>query len=594
MSLPLDRAATILDCLEHYARTQPEARAYTFVADGERDERVLSYAELDRRSRRLAHHLVASGCRGKAVVLLFPSGLEFVVAFFACLRAGAIAVPANLTRNAQHFARLRLIIHDSGAAMVLTLANLMPSVENGLRVAGLEADAVDVVSEAHCRGDAARNEPLPTADPQGLAFLQYTSGSTGAPKGVMVSHAQLIANTRAIRQAGQLPEHAEVGGWLPQFHDMGLIGTTLQPIALGGHYAFMAPLHFIHRPLRWLQLMSRFRSVASAAPNFALRLCVKAAEAGGIEGLDLGTLQAIFCGAEPVDARVVQQFVERFAGAGLRPTAVRPCYGLAEATLLVSGGDAADAAGVLSLDREQLARGRAVPVADGTGQACVCCGAVAQGHEVSIVDPQTGARLGTGAVGEVWVRGPSVASGYWRNAASTARDFNARLSDGTGPFLRTGDLGFMRSGGLYITGRAKEMMIVRGRNHYPNDIEQTLVQALASQWSGTSAVFSFDHAGEEKVVAVLEAPRRQTSLHRDAAAGVAAVVRHAVAQVHELQLADVVLLSHGAIPRTSSGKTQRLQCSRMYAEGSLLSLALPLDDPHRSAGTPAADLQLPV
>jgi acyl-CoA synthetase (AMP-forming)/AMP-acid ligase II len=251
MSLPLDRAATILDCLEHYASSQPEARAYTFVADGERDDRVLSYAELDRRSRRLAHHLVASGCHGRAVVLLFPSGLEFVVAFFACLRAGAIAVPANLTRNAQHFARLRLIIHDSGAAMVLTLADLKPSVENGLRLAGLEAGTANVVSEVDCCDDEAgiEAEALPVADPQALAFLQYTSGSTGAPKGVMVSHAQLIANTRAIRQAGNLPEHAEVGGWLPHFHDMGLIGTTLQPIALGGHYAFMAPLHARARAL---------------------------------------------------------------------------------------------------------------------------------------------------------------------------------------------------------------------------------------------------------------------------------------------------------------------------------------------------------
>ncbi|WP_051242207.1 fatty acyl-AMP ligase [Azohydromonas australica] len=569
MPLPLDHAATLLDCLEHYTRLQPEARAYTFIANGERDDRVLSYAELDRRSRQLAGHLAATGCSGQAVLLLFPSGLEFIVAFFACLHAGAIAVPANLARNPQHFARLRLIIQDSGTRRVLTTAGLKASVGTGLQAAGVDA-AVRVEAEEDAAGAPAWERGADAVEASSLAFLQYTSGSTGAPKGVMVTHAQLVANERAIQRSVAMPEFVECAGWLPQFHDMGLIGTTLQPIALGGHYAFMSPLHFIQRPLRWLQALSRFRAQTSAAPNFALRMCLKAAEGQDV-ALDLSALRSVFCGAEPVNAETVQRFRARFAAAGLAAGVVRPCYGLAEATLIVSGAVAPDASSVLRLDRDALTRDQAQPSAGEGGQDCVCCGAAVPQHEVAIVDAD-GNALPAGAVGEIWVRGPSVAQGYWNNPEATEKTFAARTADGRGPYLRTGDLGFVQGGGVYVTGRAKELMIVRGRNYYPNDIEQTLSRAVEADADGPCAVFSLEMDGEEKVVALLELPRRRAAVAQEDAARILAAARHAVTQAHELQLADILLLRHGAIPRTSSGKTQRLACARLYRDGELQAL----------------------
>lgn len=567
MQLPLETGATLLDCLQHYAALQPQKRAYTYVADGGADERCLTYQELDARASRLAWHMAQQGWRGKAAVLMFPSGLEFVVAFFACLKAQVIAVPANVARNQQHFARLRLIIQDSAAPLVLTTAALKSSVHAGLQRAGADAQDVQVVEEADAQQALPLDLPPPAAET--LAFLQYTSGSTGTPKGVMVNHGQLLANERAIAQAGGLPEFAEVGGWLPQFHDMGLIGTTLQPIALGGHYAFMSPLHFIQRPLRWLELMSRFGSHASAAPNFALEMCVKAWRALAPEArpkLDLSQLISIFCGAEPVQATTLLNFRECFAESGLQASAVRPCYGLAEATLLVSGGDAAQAQQLLALDRSRLSQGE-VAAADGAErQLVVCCGKVADGHEVRIADPDNCSALADGQVGELWVRGPSIACGYWQKQEASQATFGAMLKDGSGPYMRTGDMAFIQNGGLYITGRIKEMMIVRGRNYYPNDIEHSIKQELDGQWGGLCAVFALDGDGSEKVAVALEAERKQAACEETQSRQIVALVRQTVSQQYDLQLADVVFVSHGTIPRTSSGKIQRLRCSQMYPE----------------------------
>ena len=560
--LPLDTSRTILDCLEHYATLIPAQRAYTFLVNGEDQERVLSYRELHRRARIFGLALRQCGLSKKAVLLLFPSGLDFIVAFFGCQYAGAVAVPANLARNSHHYARLRQIIHDSQAQATLTTSALRASVQEGLLTAGVDTFEMPVLSEAALA--TARPESLPLPLPADLAFLQYTSGSTGQPKGVMITHAQLMANERAIRRSADLPEHVVMAGWLPHFHDMGLIGTALQPLALGGHHVFMSPLHFVHRPLRWLHMISRYRCQVTAAPNFALEMCAKAAFDESTRTLDLSALDTIFCGAEPVSAQAVNKFEAKFGPFGLSADAIKPCYGLAEATLIVSGGPPPGAR-TLSVNRSTMAVGRVEPADEGAqAMNIVCCGTPVHDRDIVIVDPDGGSILKDNEVGEVWFRGPSVAAGYWRKSAATAATFQAMTACGQGPFMRTGDLGFLRDGGLYITGRIKELMIVRGRNIYPHDIESTLVEAASAFSEVQAAVFAAGPDESTGFVAYLELPRRSKPELAQDFARMADALRQVVSQTHDVLLRDIYFVPHGTIPRTSSGKTQRGRCAAMY------------------------------
>jgi acyl-CoA synthetase (AMP-forming)/AMP-acid ligase II len=561
--LPLDSASTILECLEHYAQTRPEERAYTFLVNGDDQERVLSYGDLRSRAVVYGQHLRECGLSHKAVLLLFPSGLDFIIAFFACAYAGAVSVPANLARNSHHYARLRQIIVDSETRAVLTTRDLRNSIGEGLFGSGEDTSYVAVF----CESDAPVVTCCVTLPAQEqLAFLQYTSGSTGEPKGVMITHAQLVANERAIQRSADLPEHLVGAGWLPQFHDMGLIGTTLQPVALGGHYIFMSPLHFLQRPLRWLKMISHYRAGATAAPNFALVLCAKAPLDDNIETLDLSTLSTIFCGAEPVSLDAVERFELRFSRVGLRGDAMKPCYGLAEATLMVSGGVAPNNLRTLFVSRDALTAGRAEVPEDPAQptQAIVCCGRPVLAHRTVIVEPATGRILGNGQVGEVWFSGGSVASGYWRNPVATMATFKAMTACGEGPFMRTGDLGFFHNEGLFITGRIKELIIFRGRNVYPHDIESTLIKTAATFSEVQAAVFAANSGDGSNVVAYVELPRRSKAYPNHEFQSVAHTMRMAVAQVHDVHLCDIYFLSHGKIPRTSSGKTQRNRCAAMY------------------------------
>ncbi|MCA3238146.1 MAG: fatty acyl-AMP ligase [Curvibacter sp.] len=562
--LPLDSASTILECLEHYSQTRPEERAYTFLVNGDDQERVLTYGDLRSRAVAYGQQLRDCGLSHKAVLLLFPSGLDFIIAFFACAYAGAVSVPANLARNSHHYARLRQIILDSETRAVLTTRSLRSSIGEGLLGSGVDTSHVAVFCES--------DEPVVTCSvtlpaQEQLAFLQYTSGSTGEPKGVMITHAQLVANERAIQRSADLPENLVGAGWLPQFHDMGLIGATLQPVALGGHYVFMSPLHFLQRPLRWLKMISHYRAVATAAPNFALELCAKAQPDDEIEALDLSTLSTIFCGAEPVNADAIERFELRFSRFGLRSDAIKPCYGLAEATLMVSGGVAPNNLRTLFVGRAALTVGRAEVQHDSAQptQTVVCCGRPVLEHRIVIVDPSTGCILSNGQVGEVWFAGSSVASGYWRNPVATMETFKAMTSCGEGPFMRTGDLGFFHNEGLFITGRIKELIIFRGRNLYPHDIESTLIKTSAIFSEVQAAVFAADSDDGSNVVAYVELPRRTKDYPGQEFHSVAHTLRMAVAQVHDVHLRDIYFLSHGKIPRTSSGKIQRKRCADMYA-----------------------------
>jgi acyl-CoA synthetase (AMP-forming)/AMP-acid ligase II/acyl carrier protein len=543
---------TLAGLLRERAGDRPDHQLYTFLADGEEEAGGLTYRELDRRARALAAWLQDAGCRGERALLLFPPGLDFITAFFGCLYAGAAAVPAYPPRLHRTDERLAEIFRDARPRAVLTTSALLgrlATAHEGL--AGARQIAIDQIPGS--LADAWREPDLGAGD---IAFLQYTSGSTAAPKGVLVTHGNLLDNEERIRRAfGQSAESVLVG-WLPLYHDMGLIGNVLQPLWNGGRCILMSPQAFLQRPARWLEAISRYRATTSGGPNFAYDLCVRRVGPEQRAALDLSSWQVAFNGAEPVRRATLDRFAAAFASCGFRREAFVPCYGLAEATLLVSAGALAS------------------NTSDGSGP--VSCGAPA-GGEVVVVDPETGVALAPGAEGEIWVGGPSVAAGYWNRPAETAETFGAMLSNGAGPYLRTGDLGLLQQGELFVTGRRKDLIILRGRNHHPQDLELTAERAHPSLQPGGAAAFAIDSGTEERLILALEIVRdrsvpvrvRREGGGQPLAEEVAAAVRRAVAAEHEVNVHEVVLLAPGALPRTSSGKVRRGACRTAWQEGTL-------------------------
>ncbi len=568
--------ATLASLLHSRAVEQGEKTAFVFLADGEAEGERLTYAELDGRARSIASMLRESLAPGDRALLLYPPGLDFIAAFFGCLYAGVIAVPAYPPRfkdklSGRSQGRLSAVIRDAEPRAALTTSTIFAAFSETPRVPELAAVrwiATDVL--AGLEGSAAE---LPELDPESVAFLQYTSGSTSAPKGVMVTHANLLHNERMIGEAFRQDESSVVVGWLPLYHDMGLIGNVLQPLHAGGSCVLMAPVAFLQKPLRWLQAIDRFRGTTSGGPSFAYELCLRRIGEEERAGLDLSSWRLAYNGAEPVRAETLERFAEAFAPCGFRPEAFYPCYGLAEATLFVSGGQAGAIPRVAQVDAAALERNEARPAAgDAEERRLVSCGHAWAGQRIAVVDPESRVERPAGRVGEIWVAGPSVARGYWRNPEATARDFQARLAGegdrinpGEGPFLRTGDLGFVRDGELYVTGRIKDLIIIRGRNHYPQDVELTAERSHPDLRSGCGAAFSAEVGGEERLVLVQEVERRR----RDGFEEVAAAARRAVAEEHEVQVYEVVLVRMGTVPRTSSGKIQRRASRSLYLAGDL-------------------------
>jgi amino acid adenylation domain-containing protein len=551
------RLATFAGVLRARAAERPDRVAFTFLADGEAEGGRLTYAGLDGAASAVAAALRESVPAGERVLLLYPPGLDFIAAFFGCLYAGVVAVPAYPPRpNDRSQSRLRAIARDAEPLAVLTTTAIFSSVEGpqGLLNIAPELAALRWIPTDAAGSFPAPLEPFPEPDPEAIAFLQYTSGSTAEPKGVMVTHANLLHNERMIGEAFGMNEDSLVVGWLPLYHDMGLIGNVLQPLHAGARCVLMSPVSFLQRPLRWLEAISRWRATTSGGPNFAYELCLRKAGPEALAGLDLRSWRVAFNGAEPVRAATLQRFAETFAPCGFRPEAFYPCYGLAEATLFVAGGE----------------RGRRPRVASSGGsRGAVSCGRAWMGQRLAIADPETGLELPPGSVGEVWISGPSVARGYWENEEATERDFNAYLltpeGPGDGPFLRTGDLGFLADGELYVTGRLKDLIILRGRNHYPQDLELTAESSHADLRPGGGAAFSIEAAGEERLVIVHEIERRRRADFE----AVAEAVRRAVAAEHEVQVHEVVLIRQGGLPKTSSGKVQRRLCKQLYLANEL-------------------------
>lgn len=571
-------ARTFIDVLRGRAAERPDHVALSFLENGETLRATLTYQVLDRRARDVAAGLRQTVRPRERVLLLHPPGLEFAVAFFGCLYADVVPVPVYPPRNQRHFSRLEGIVADAETQVVLTQTDAARSLSAWLE--GRAADLSVLCTDQLLDGADAAWEPSSLA-PDTVAFLQYTSGSTGEPKGVMVTHANLMGNHRMIHQAFGLAEGLVVVSWLPIYHDMGLIGSLMQPLYEGGHCVLMSPAAFLQQPRRWLAAMTQYRAHTSGGPNFALRLCSRTIRDEQKSGLDLSGLEVLFCGSEPIAARDLDDFADAFRDVGFRREALYCCYGMAEATLLVTGSTRGAGPIVTSVDAEALSRGQVHSAGvDGSSRVrpVVGCGRAAPGVDIAVVDAASvvltadGAEadqsLGEGRVGEIWVRGEHVAAGYWRKPDLTRATFEARLSgpDRAGePYLRTGDLGFLQSGEVFVTGRLKDLIIIRGRNYYPQDIERSVQRCHLALHDQLGAAFSAPIDDEESLIVVQEVDRHYQG-DWDA---LVASVRAAVVEEHDISPASVVLVRQGGVPKTSSGKIRRNACARAYADGLL-------------------------
>jgi amino acid adenylation domain-containing protein/non-ribosomal peptide synthase protein (TIGR01720 family) len=567
----ISQPQTLNDLLRWRALEQPDRLAYSFLQDGETEEINLSYGELDRQARAIATWLRPLVAPGERVLLLYPPGLDYIAAFFGCLYAGAVAVPAYPPRRNRNLLRVQAIVADAQAAVALTttsiLARIAPLFSQNPYLEPLRwltSDSLPVGLE-----DAWQE---PAVVPEGLAFLQYTSGSTSTPKGVMLSHRNLLHNEQIIQHAFEQDEKSLIVGWLPLYHDMGLIGNVLQPMFVGAPCVLMSPTSFLQHPFRWLKAISTYRATTSGGPNFAYDLCIRKISDEQKATLDLSSWKVAFNGAEPIRHETIEQFAEAFARCGFRRESFHPCYGLAESTLIVSGGRKSSAPVVKKIRASEMEKNRVVGADEERRdqRSLVGCGGKLLDQQIVIVHPDSSTRCAADEVGEIWVSGPSVAEGYWNRPEETERTFQAYLSEtGDGPFLRTGDLGFLQDGELFVTGRLKDLIVIRGLNHYPQDIELTVERCHAALRPGCGAAFSIEMAGEERLVIVQELdPRRQADLN-----AVFELISQSVVEEHDAQLHAIILIKPGSLPKTSSGKIQRRACRAAFLERSLDVLA---------------------
>jgi amino acid adenylation domain-containing protein len=551
----------LADVLRKRALHQPEARTYAFLEGDEEDARSLTNAELDRQARAIAATLQRLGARGERALLLYPPGLDYVAAFFGCVYAGVTAVPAyppDPSRLERTLPRLQAIVADASASVALTTEAIL-SMTPVLFEHAPDLQALRwVASDALQPGIENAWEPPPLGT-ETLAFLQYTSGSTGSPKGVMLSHGNLLHNLEAMKESYGVGENEVCVSWLPPYHDMGLIACILGLLYCGGTSILMSPLDFLQRPSRWLRAISRYRATICGGPNFGYELSLRKTSAEERASLDLSCWRVAVCGAEPIRHETLQRFSETFAPCGFQLQAFYPSFGLAESTLMVTGGKTAAQPRVRTLERRALAQRRladARPDAGGT-TTVVGCGA-AVGSAVHVIDPDLLTPCPPDRIGEVWVSGPGVAQGYWNRPEDTERTFRARVRGGGagGPLLRTGDLGFMHEGELFIAGRLKDLIILRGRNLYPEDIETTVQASHPSLKPGCGAAVAVEAGGEERLAVVQEIDTRKPADPEE----VAGLIRQAVAETYEVAVHQVVLIRPGTIPKTSSGKIQRHAC----------------------------------
>jgi amino acid adenylation domain-containing protein len=584
--------STVVELLRYRALHQTQQLAFTFLQEGETASASWTYEALDRLSRAIASQLQVMNLSGERALLLYPPGLDYLAAFFGCLYAGVVAVPAYPPRNHRNTPRIGAIASDAQAAIALTTSAIQSKIKSLIDVSSLQWLTTDNLPAGI---ENSWEEPFIQKDT--LAFLQYTSGSTGIPKGAMLSHGNLLHNAATTYQYMEHSPESKFVSWLPVYHDMGLIGGILQPLYGGFPCFLMSPASFLQNPYRWLKTISDYRGTTSGGPNFAYELCLQKITPEQRQTLDLSSWSVAFNGAEPVRWETLEKFSETFGECGFRREAFYPCYGMAEATLMISGGVKADFPAVKAVRGEGLKCDRVVeenltpqppslrgkeenfsPLLAGEGlgerstdlRTFVSCGRTLPKQEIVIVHPQRLTCCQPDEVGEIWVSGPSIGQGYWNRKQETEETFRAYLADSRERlFLRTGDLGFLQNGELFITGRLKDLIIIRGRNLYPQDIELTAERSHPALRKGSVAAFAVEVKNEEKLVVVQELEFRQKPSFEE----VIAAIRQAVSLEHEVQVYAVVLIKGGSISKTSSGKIQRRACKAEFLAGTLKVLA---------------------
>jgi acyl-CoA synthetase (AMP-forming)/AMP-acid ligase II len=554
--------SNIVEILQYRAISQPQDTAYIFLKDGENQEIRLTYGELETRVQAIAFELQQLVAPGSRALLVYPYhlGLEFIVAFLACLYAGVVAVPSHPPQNRLTALEVQTRIISSSAAIVLTESSLFPKLQAQLSksescLKWLNTDKVN---------HAPTNVQSQKIDPDDLAFLQYTSGSTGKPKGVMITHRCLLQNQEMLRLAFGHDRHSVGVSWLPLFHDMGLIGHVIQPIYLGICCVMMSPISFIQKPIRWLQAISKYRATTSGAPNFAYDLLCDRVKTEQLAQLDLSSWKIAFSGAEPVKAETLELFSLKFAACGFNRTAFFPCYGMAEATLMITGGDQTKFPQIKYLDRVALEQGKVI-LAQKSGTALVSAGYPWLDGKIAIVNPQTLVESRQDEIGEIWFSASSVGQGYWKSPEKTQQTFAASFNGSH--YLRTGDLGFIDNGELYITGRMKDVLIFWGLNHYPQHLEKTVEQSHPGLKANCGAAFAVEVSGKQRLVIAQEIERS----HRQCLVldEVVEKIRWSIFEQHFIDVYTIVLISPGRIPKTSSGKVQRSACKTQFLAGSL-------------------------
>jgi acyl-CoA synthetase (AMP-forming)/AMP-acid ligase II len=560
--------SSLVALLDARARTQAAERAYVFLSDRGTEEASLTFKQLHDAAGALATRLASVAQPGDRALLVFPPGLEFIVAFFGCLMAGIIAVPMMMPRRRSARDSSTAIIANCAPTLALTSPAfaLRSDLQERFSRDGLQWLAVDLSPPPERIGLS--RAPQPTA--RDIAFLQYTSGSTSDPKGVAVSHANLLANSEMIRLALGNTRASTYVNWVPLYHDMGLILNALQTLYVGALCVLMAPNAFTQRPLNWLGAISHYRAEVGCGPNFGYDLCVARYRAEQMQDIDLSSWKVALNGAEPVRPETIRHFTDTFTPHGFRAEAVFPAYGMAEATLLISGSRRGAGPVTRDVSRSALQLHRAEAPRDPADiLTAVGCGHALAGEKVTIVDPETGVRLPSDRVGEVWVSGANVAQAYWRNAEATRTNLQARITgeQNDTDWLRTGDLGFLDANGeLFITGRIKDLLIIRGSNHYPQDIERTVQATDPALRQNCGAVFSIpDEDGGEALVIVQEVERTERS--RIDVAEIKASIRERVNEQHELFARHIVLIRPGQLPKTTSGKIQRSLARKLWSEG---------------------------
>lgn len=563
----------LLEVAQFQASQKADETLFTFLNDQNADELRCDFKELDNQAKKIGGLLQDVGKKGQRAILLYPPGLDYIYGFFGCLYSGVIAVPAyppDPNRLQRTLPRLLAIIQDCQADLILTTESIASMAEflidQAPELKKLKWIATDTVPADFIQGWKHPDVSLKT-----LAFLQYTSGSTGHPKGVMLSHGNLLHNLELIQNAFELDSRSVSVFWLPPYHDMGLIGGILEPLYHGGQMNLMSPISFLQRPLRWLEAITRFRATHSGGPNFAYELCLRKVSPEQATRLDLRSWSLAFSGAEPIRKETLDRFAQVFEPCGFSPNAFYPCYGLAEGTLIVTGGKKGNLPIVEKISKSALKKNRVFfGSSDTFSHHFIGCGQALGDQAMTIVNPSSLRGVPNEEVGEVWLSGGSVAEGYWNQPEATKETFKATTSDtGPGSYLRTGDLGFLKNGELFITGRFKDLIIIRGNNHYPQDIEIMVEGSHSALRQGCSAAFSIDVNQEERLVIVQEVEPSAYDIVTSNPESIISSIRSVIAEKHDLQVYAITLIKRGSIPKTSSGKIRRRACHDAFLSNSL-------------------------